>query len=188
LETDVSVQLDIDAWRFSGAEADFEPVGLGFFGHMLRTLTVYAGWSLHLDYSFDGHVDLHHGVEDIGIVLGQALAECLYESAEHRRFGSALAPMDDSLAEAVVDAGKRPYLHFAVDWPQPTIGSFDLCLTEEFFRALALNAGLTLHLSGRYGRNSHHLCEALFKAVGLALREALSPGAIKGPFSIKGVL
>jgi imidazoleglycerol-phosphate dehydratase len=159
----------------------------GFFTHMLNSLATYAGWGLNLELIGDTDVDLHHTVEDCGLVLGEALSVSLGDFSKHKRFASALVPMDDALAEAALDAGRRPYLFFQAHFPQPMAGSFDFCLVEEFFRALTSKSGWTLHLTGRRGNNSHHLCEALFKATGLCAREALSvkEGAV---FSTKGVL
>lgn len=159
----------------------------GFFGHMLNTLSTYAGWTLSIEGEGDLRVDAHHLVEDVGLVLGEALAACLGDFSGHQRFGSALVPMDEALAEAALDAGRRPFLRLEADWPQPTTGEFELCLVEEFLRALVQKAGWTLHVICRHGQNSHHLCEAAFKAVGLAAREALARRE-GGVFSTKGAL
>jgi imidazoleglycerol-phosphate dehydratase len=181
-ETDLSVSLALAPGPLS-LPSDFP----GFFGHMLNTLATYAGWTLSIDGTGDLAVDAHHLVEDVGLVIGEALSLALGDFTGHARFGSALVPMDEALAEAALDAGRRPYLRLEADWPQASTGDFELCLVEEFFRALAQKAGWTLHLIGRRGQNSHHLCEAIFKAAGLAAREALAerPG---GAFSTKGVL
>ncbi|MDR1313741.1 MAG: imidazoleglycerol-phosphate dehydratase HisB [Deltaproteobacteria bacterium] len=181
-ETSISVDVKLD-----GGEVAIETPS-GFFTHMLTALASYAGWGLKLHAEGDAHVDLHHTVEDAGLVLGDALAAALGDFSGHRRFASALVPMDDALAEAALDAGRRPFLHFEAAFPQPVAGNFDFCLAEEFFRALVTRAGWTLHLTGRRGRNSHHLAEALFKATGLAAATALAPRAGLGPFSTKGVL
>jgi imidazoleglycerol-phosphate dehydratase len=188
-ETAIDLSLSLD-----GGPVSLDLEGLGFIGHMLNTLATYAGFGLTLSLKGDNFVDQHHGVEDLGLVLGLALEKALGDYTGHARFGSALVPMDESLAEVALDIGRRPYLYFEVNWPQPTSGQFELCLVEEFFRALSQKAGLTIHLIGRHGRNSHHLCEALFKAAGLALGQAtklrVSDGS-KGPdqpFSTKGVL
>ncbi|MDR1040352.1 MAG: imidazoleglycerol-phosphate dehydratase HisB [Deltaproteobacteria bacterium] len=181
-ETEISVDLNLDGGR---QQIDTPS---GFFTHMLTALSAYAGWGLELSARGDSHVDLHHTVEDTGLVLGDALAQALGDFSGHARFGSALVPMDDALAEAALDAGRRPFLCLEADFPQPTAGDFDFCLVEEFFRALATRAGWTLHLTGRRGRNSHHLCEALFKAAGMAARSALAPKEGQGPVSTKGVL
>jgi imidazoleglycerol-phosphate dehydratase len=181
-ETSITAELSLD-----GGESAIETPS-GFFTHMLTALSAYAGWGLVLRALGDAHVDLHHTVEDAGLVLGDALALSLGDFSGHRRFASALVPMDDALAEAALDAGRRPFLHFEADFPQPAAGGYDFCLTEEFFRALTVRAGWTLHLTGRRGRNSHHLCEALFKATGLAAAAALAPREGAGPFSTKGSL
>jgi imidazoleglycerol-phosphate dehydratase len=154
---------------------------------MLNTLAVYAGWGLKLTVTGDRHVDDHHTVEDTGLVLGQMLSVSLGDFSGHRRFGHSLVPMDESLAEAALDISNRPYFRLEGAWPQTVTGQFDLYLVEEFFRALTQKAGWTLHVILRHGRNSHHLCEALFKAVGLAARKALAPRQ-GGVFSTKGVL
>ncbi|MDR1079518.1 MAG: imidazoleglycerol-phosphate dehydratase HisB [Deltaproteobacteria bacterium] len=181
-ETEISVSIALDG----GAVRIETPCG--FFTHMLTALASYAGWGLELAAEGDHHVDLHHTAEDTGLVLGDALSLALGDFSGHRRFASALVPMDDALAEAALDAGRRPFLHFEADFPQPSAGTWDFCLTEEFFRALVTRAGWTLHLTGRRGRNSHHLCEALFKATGIAAASALAPRTGTGPVSTKGVL
>ncbi|MDR1657435.1 MAG: imidazoleglycerol-phosphate dehydratase [Deltaproteobacteria bacterium] len=181
-ETDLTVALALD-----GGAVDITLNTPGFFVHMLNTLAVYAGWGLSLSGCGDVKVDAHHTVEDVGLVLGEAISLSLGDYTGHARFGWALVPMDEALAEAALDVGRRPYLSLSVDWPQPVTGDFELCLVEEFFRALAQKAGFTLHLIFRHGANSHHICEAIFKAAGLAARQALAvkPG---GVFSTKGVL
>jgi imidazoleglycerol-phosphate dehydratase len=182
-ETSIKLDLSLD-----GGKVSLGLDGLGFFSHMLNTMAVYAGFGLSIRASGDFWVDQHHSVEDLGLVLGQALAEALGDWSGHARFGSALVPMDEALAEVILDIGRRPYLHFEVNWPQPLTGEFELCLVEEFFRAFSNKAGLTIHLIGRHGRNSHHLCEAIFKAAGLALGRAVAPRGQDGPFSTKGAL
>ncbi|MDR1037508.1 MAG: imidazoleglycerol-phosphate dehydratase HisB [Deltaproteobacteria bacterium] len=181
-ETRISAALALD-----GGDVKIE-TPCGFFSHMLTALASYAGWGLELLAEGDSHVDLHHTAEDTGLVLGDALSAALGDFSSHRRFASALVPMDDALAEAALDAGRRPFLHFEAAFPQPTAGTWDFCLTEEFFRALVTRAGWTLHLTGRHGRNSHHLCEALFKATGMAAAAALALREGSGPLSTKGVL
>ncbi len=180
-ETDIRAELSLDGGPVEAA------TGLGFFDHMLRALATYAGWGLRLTAKGDLEVDAHHTVEDVGLVLGQAMAEALGDYSGHARFGSSLTVMDDALAEVALDAGRRPYLHFEVAWPQPICGRFELCLVEEFWRALAQKGGLTLHMIGRHGRNSHHLAEALFKGAGRALAQGLAPRS-GGVLSTKGVL
>ncbi|MDR2612888.1 MAG: imidazoleglycerol-phosphate dehydratase HisB [Deltaproteobacteria bacterium] len=181
-ETAISVALSLD-----GGQVAIETPS-GFFTHMLTALASYAGWGIDLRAEGDAHVDLHHTAEDTGLVLGDALALSLGDFSGHRRFASALVPMDDALAEAALDAGRRPFLRFCARFPQPSAGGFDFCLAEEFFRALVTRAGWTLHLTGRHGRNSHHICEALFKATGLAAAAALATREGQGPLSTKGVL
>ncbi len=180
-ETDITLELSLDGGPVRIA------TGIGFFDHMLKALATYAGWGLILTAKGDLEVDRHHTVEDVGLVLGQALAAALGDYSGHARFGSALTPMDEALAEVAVDAGRRPFLHFEVQWPQPGCGEFEICLVEEFWRAVCQRAGLTLHLLGRHGQNSHHLAEALFKGAGRALAQALAPRA-GGVLSTKGVL
>ncbi|MDR3203175.1 MAG: imidazoleglycerol-phosphate dehydratase [Deltaproteobacteria bacterium] len=181
-ETSISVSLNLD-----GGDINLDLNGLGFFTHMLQTLARYAGWGLDLKVRGDGLVDDHHSVEDSGLVLGEALNLSLGDFSSHQRFGWALVPMDECLAEAALDVCRRPYFKLEADWPQPVCGTFELCLVEEFFRALTQKAGWTLHLIVRRGRNSHHMCEAAFKAAGLAARQALRAHA-GGAFSTKGVL
>ncbi|MDR0882498.1 MAG: imidazoleglycerol-phosphate dehydratase HisB [Candidatus Adiutrix sp.] len=180
-ETDIQLELSLD-----GGPVVID-TGLGFFNHLLTALATYAGWGLSLKAQGDLEVDAHHTVEDVGLTLGQALAESLGDYAGHARFGAALIPMDEALAEAALDVGRRPFLHFEFQWPQPVCGHFELCLVEEFWRAVCQRGGLTLHLTGRRGRNSHHLAEAAFKCAGRALAQALAPQT-GGPVSTKGML
>jgi imidazoleglycerol-phosphate dehydratase len=179
-ETDIDLELRLD-----GGPIEIHTVG--FFDHMLTALATYAGWGLTVKSAGDTQVDDHHLVEDVGLVLGGALAEILGDYSGHARFGAALIPMDDALAEAALDAGRRPFLHFEVTWPQPVCGRFEMVLIEEFWRAVSQRAGLTLHIMGRHGHNSHHLAEAVFKAAGRAFAQALAPRA-GGALSTKGVL
>ena len=166
-ETDISVSLNLD-----GGEVNIS-TGVGFFDHMLTALAFYAGFGLELSALGDLHVDGHHTVEDVGIVLGQALREALGDKRGIRRFGTAYVPMDEALCRTVLDISNRPYLVFDVPMPQPIIGGYDSCLTVEFMRALSMNSGITLHQKCEYGDNAHHITEALFKSLGLALREAV---------------
>lgn len=180
-ETDVDLKLSLDggAVRVS--------TGIGFFDHMLTALAFYAGWGLELAVRGDLEVDGHHTVEDTGIVLGQALKEALGERKGIRRFGSAFVPMDEALCFTALDFSNRPYLVFDAEMPQPMIGDYDSCLTVEFMRAVAMNAGLTLHQKCHYGANAHHITEGLFKSLGLAVKDAARvEGA--GVVSTKGVL
>ena len=160
--------------------------GIGFFDHMLEAFAVHGGLGLTLKAEGDLRVDGHHTVEDTGIVLGKALADAVGDTEGIARFGSFTLPMDEALAFAAVDISGRPYLVFDAAFAQERIGDYDSCLTGEFFRALAFNAGITLHLRALYGDNAHHVTEALFKAAAHALRLAVVPR--DGILSTKGSL
>lgn len=180
-ETDIRLKLSLD-----GGEVAVS-TGIGFFDHMLTALAFYAGWGLALTVKGDLHVDGHHTVEDTGIVLGQALREALGDKKGIRRFGSAYVPMDEALCFTALDFSNRPFLVFDAEMPQPMIGEYDSCLTVEFMRAVAMNAGITLHQKCFYGANAHHMTEGLFKSLGLAIKDAAKvEGA--GVVSTKGVL
>ena len=180
-ETDIALELSLD-----GGPVEVS-TGIGFFDHMLTALAFYAGWGLKLTVKGDLHVDGHHTVEDTGIVLGQALREALGDKKGIRRFGSAFVPMDEALCFTALDFSNRPYLVFDAEMPQPMIGDYDSCLTVEFMRALAFNAGITLHQKCHYGANAHHITEGLYKSLGLAVKTAIKvEGA--GVVSTKGVL
>lgn len=180
-ETDITVALTLE-----GGAVTIN-TGIGFFDHMLTALGFYAGFGLEITAKGDLHVDAHHTVEDVGIVLGQALAQALGDKVGITRFGSAFVPMDESLARAVLDISARPYLVYDAVMPQERIGDYDSCLTVEFLRALTLHGGLTLHMAGLYGVNAHHLTEAMFKALGLALKQAVAVRG-DGVTSTKGAL
>lgn len=160
--------------------------GLPFLDHMLEQTARYGAFDLVLKGGGDLHVDPHHLVEDAGIVLGQALSEALGERRGIRRFAAAYAPLDESLARVVVDLGKRPYLSYNVAI-RGRIGTLESEVLEEFWRALSIHLGATLHVDVIRGRNRHHVAEATFKALGLALREAMSLGGDGVPSS-KGLL
>ena len=162
-------------------------VGIGFFDHMLTALAFYAGFGLEVRAEGDLHVDGHHTVEDVGIVLGQALREALGDKRGIRRFASAYVPMDEALCFTALDCSGRAFLVFDAEMPQSVIGGYDSCLTEEFMRALAMNAGLTLHQRCLYGKNAHHITEGLFKSLGIALKDAVRRDGA-GVTSTKGVL
>ena len=180
-ETKISLALVLD-----GGEVSIS-TGIGFFDHMLTALAFYAGWGLRLSAQGDLHVDGHHTVEDEGIVLGQALRQALGDRKGICRFGCAYVPMDEALCRTVVDISNRPFLVFHAEMPQAVVGTYDACLTEEFMRALAVQAGLTLHQECLYGGNAHHITEALFKSLGLALKDACRLDG-EGVTSTKGVL
>ena len=161
--------------------------GIGFFDHMLHAWAFYAGFGLTLTAKGDLEVDGHHTVEDTGIVLGQALREALGDKVGIRRFGSAYVPMDEALAFTALDFSGRPFLVYEADMPQARMGAYDAYLTEEFMRALAMNSGLTLHMRAQYGRNAHHITEALLKSLGLAMKDAVKMEGT-GVTSTKGAL
>jgi imidazoleglycerol-phosphate dehydratase len=167
-ETQIRLSLDLD-----GGEASAE-TGVGFLDHMLDLLARHGRLGLKVEASGDLETGAHHTTEDVGIVLGQAIDQALGDRAGIRRYGSALIPMDEALAECAIDISGRPFTAFDADLPDVTIAGFEAELTEEFFRAVATNAKLTLHLSNPYGSNAHHLIEACFKAFARALRVAVS--------------
>ena len=180
-ETDIDLKLSLD-----GGEVQVS-TGIGFFDHMLTALAFYAGFGLELTVRGDLQVDGHHTVEDTGIALGQAIRQALGEKKGIRRFGSCFVPMDEALCLTALDFSGRPFLVFEAEMPQPMIGGYDSCLTEEFMRALAMNGGITLHQKALYGKNAHHITEALFKSLGMAMKEAVT---VEGDrvVSTKGVL
>jgi imidazoleglycerol-phosphate dehydratase len=169
LETDITLTLSLDG----SGKADIA-TGIGFLDHMLTALTRHALLDLTLRAAGDLHIDFHHTTEDVGIVLGQAVAQALGERRGVTRFGHALIPMDEALAEVAIDLSGRPFLAWDVSFAQPKIGEMDTELFEEFFRAFAFNALLTLHVTRRAGHNAHHVAEACFKATARALRMAVT--------------
>ena len=180
-ETDIQLSLDLE-----GGEVAVK-TGIGFFDHMLTAFAFYGGLGLKLEVQGDLEVDGHHTVEDVGIVLGQAMSRALGDRKGIRRFASAYIPMDEALCFTALDFSNRPFLVFDADMPQPMIGTYDACLTEEFLRAFAVNSGLTLHMKCLYGKNAHHITEALFKSLGVAVKEAIQITGT-GVTSTKGVL
>jgi imidazoleglycerol-phosphate dehydratase len=161
--------------------------GLAFLDHMLEQVARYGGFDLSLRGSGDLHVDTHHLVEDAGIVMGQALSQALGDRAGIGRFASAYAPLDEALARVVIDLGKRPYLSYNVPL-RGRIGNVESEVLEEFWKALSIHAGATIHVDLIRGRNRHHIAEATFKALGLALRQAMALGGGTGVPSSKGLL
>jgi imidazoleglycerol-phosphate dehydratase len=161
--------------------------GLAFLDHMVEQVARYGGFDVTLRGAGDLQVDTHHLVEDAGIVLGQALSRALGDRAGIRRFASAYAPLDESLARVVVDLGKRPYLSYNVPL-RGRIGTLESEVLEEFWRALSIHLAATIHVDVIRGRNRHHIAEATFKALGLALRDAMAAGGGTGVPSSKGVL
>ena len=180
-ETDIRLSLALE-----GGEVEVS-TGIGFFDHMLTAFAFYGGLGLKLEVQGDLEVDGHHTVEDVGIVLGQAMREALGDRKGIRRFASAYIPMDEALCFTALDFSNRPFLVFDADMPQPMIGGYDSCLTEGFMRAFAVNSGLTLHMKCLYGKNAHHITEALFKSLGVAVKEAVAVTGT-GVTSTKGVL
>ncbi len=181
-ETDITASLNPDGNGKAGIST-----GIGFFDHMLTALAVHSGFDITLKVKGDLNVDCHHTVEDTGIVLGQALKQSLGDMKGINRYGSAYIPMDEALGFACVDISNRPFLVFEAKFSDNKVGAFDTCLTEEFFRAFAFNGGITLHVREIYGKNDHHIIEAMFKAVAHALKTA---AAVNGEqiLSTKGVL
>lgn len=183
-ETKVKVFLEITGQgNFQG------DTGVPFFNHMLELCTRHGLFNLNLNAQGDLAVDAHHTVEDVGITMGQALRQALGERIAIKRYGSAFVPMDEALILVAVDISGRPYLEFNVNFTASQVGGFDTELVEEFLRALATHAGLTLHVRMLSGKNTHHIIEAVFKALGRALREAteIDPRG-QGVPSTKGIL
>ena len=180
-ETRITLALSLN-----GGEVKID-TGIGFFDHMLTALAFYAGFGLELKAEGDLQVDGHHTVEDVGICLGQALKEALGDRKGIRRFASAYIPMDEALCRVALDISNRPFLVFDAEMPQSAMGAYDACLTEEFMRAFSMNSGITLHMTCLYGKNAHHITEALFKALGASLKEAVQISG-EGVTSTKGVL
>ena len=182
-ETKISISVKLDG----NGQADIQ-TGIGFFDHMLTALSVHSGISMQIHVQGDLHEDGHHTVEDTGIVLGKALGEALGDKSGITRYGHAFIPMDEALAFCSLDLSNRPFLVFQGTFSNAMIGQYDACLTEEFFRAFAFQAGITLHINMMYGKNDHHKCEAAFKAVAHALKIAITPLKPGETLSTKGVL
>ena len=168
-ETSIEVALDLD-----GSGASDISTGVGFFDHMLDQLARHSLIDLTIRAQGDRHIDDHHTVEDVGIALGQALAQALGDKRGLTRYADCLLPMDETLTRVALDVSGRPFLVFRSEFPTERIGSFDTQLVREFFQALAGNAGLTLHIETLYGLNSHHIAESCFKGVARALRDAVA--------------
>ncbi len=182
-ETDIQIKLDLDGTGKVSINS-----GIGFFDHMLTAFAVHSGIDLTVICHGDLEVDGHHSVEDIGITLGKAVAEALGDKAGIMRYGSFYIPMDEALAFCSLDISGRPFLVFSADFHDQRVGEFDTCLCEEFFRAFAFNAGITLHIREEYGKNDHHICEAIFKAAAHAFKAAVSRNSDGSVLSTKGVL
>lgn len=169
-ETRVAVAIDLDGT----GKAQVSLNGAGFFVHMLEQLARHSLIDMTIEATGDIHIDDHHLVEDIGITLGQAIRQALGDKAGIARYASADLPMDETLSRAALDISGRPFLVWKVMFTSQKIGTFDTQLVREFFQALAMNAGITLHIETAYGANSHHIAESIFKAVARALRQAVA--------------
>ncbi len=184
-ETEIFVAVDLDG----SGEGDIE-TGIGFFDHMLEAFAKHSMIDLKVRTEGDLHIDMHHTVEDTGIVMGQAVAKALGDCAGISRFGAAYIPMDETLSRASIDISKRPYLVWRVEFKRPKVGDMDTELFKEWFHAFATNAGVCLHVDNLYGENTHHIIESCYKATARALRAAaaLDPRLNGETPSTKGVL
>ena len=183
-ETDITVELALDG----SGKGDIR-TGIGFFDHMLKLFTKHGLFDVEIDARGDLDVDAHHTVEDVGIVLGQAIKAALGDKKSIKRYGFCSMPMDESLTAVTLDLSGRAYLVFNGAFKGERVGEMDTGLVEEFFRAVAFNAGITLHINIMYGSNDHHMIEGAFKGCGRALDQAVSiDERIEGVMSTKGVL
>ncbi|WP_078414262.1 imidazoleglycerol-phosphate dehydratase HisB [Priestia abyssalis] len=183
-ETDIELSINLDGEGVSALET-----GVPFFDHMLDAFTKNSLFNVNVNAKGDIEIDDHHTVEDIGICLGQALKEALGDKKGIKRYGNSFVPMDDALAQVVVDLSNRPHFEMRGDIPGSRVGTFDTELVHEFLWKLALESRMNLHVIIHYGRNSHHIIEAVFKALGRALDEAtMVDPRIKGVPSTKGML
>lgn len=181
-ETQISVKLNL----YGKGEAKID-TGVGFFDHMLEAFTKHAHIDLEIECKGDTHIDDHHSVEDVGIVIGQALKKAIYPVQEIERFGNATVVMDEASVSCDIDLSNRGFLVFELPIGGK-VGEFDVELVEEFFRALAFNMPMTMHLAYNRGKNKHHIIEAAFKALAVSLRRAVTPNKNAGVPSTKGVL
>ena len=182
-ETDIKLELSLD-----GSGSYTVDTGVPFLDHMLALFSVHGFFDLKLHAIGDIEVDDHHSVEDIGICLGQAIAEALGDKGGIARYGSCYLPMDETLVRTVVDISNRPYLHYDAPVKEQKLGTFDTALAKEFFRAVVQHAGLTLHIDLLHGENGHHIIEAVFKGFARTLRSACTKIDIEGTLSSKGIL
>jgi imidazoleglycerol-phosphate dehydratase len=181
-ETKIELTLDVDGTGQASAST-----GIPFFDHMLEQLGKHSGWDLRIEAEGAHEIDTHHTIEDVGIVLGTAFKEALGDKAGVRRFASAVVPLDEALVQVALDLSGRPFLVYEVDPKSDWIGTFDPQLTEEFWRAFAFAAGITLHMRSLSGKNGHHIIEASFKGVARSLRDAVKIEGTGVP-STKGAL
>lgn len=183
-ETDIRLNINIDGEGNSSIST-----GIGFFDHMLNLFAKHGFFDIEVQAKGDLYVDSHHTIEDVGIVLGQAIKDALGPKTMIKRYGISYVPMDEALIMVVIDLSGRPFLVFDAEFCSEKIGDFDTQMVEEFFRAIAFNSGMTLHVQVLYGKNDHHKVEGIFKAFGRALDEACSlDNRIQGVMSTKGVL
>ncbi|ANB56955.1 imidazoleglycerol-phosphate dehydratase family protein [Anoxybacillus sp. B7M1] len=183
-ETDIQLELTLEG----EGKAELE-TGVPFLTHMLDLFAKHGQFDLQVKAVGDIEIDDHHTTEDIGICLGQALREALGDKKGIRRYGNAFVPMDEALAQVVIDLSNRPHFEFRGEFPSPKVGTFDVELVHEFLWKLALEARMNLHVIVHYGRNTHHMIEAVFKALGRALAEAtMIDPRVKGVPSTKGML
>lgn len=183
-ETDITLSLGVDGSGKVAIDTD-----VPFLNHMLDLFAKHGQFDLNVEARGDVDIDDHHTVEDIGICLGQTLREALGDKAGIKRYASVFVPMDEALAQVVIDVSNRPHFELRGEFPSATVGSFSVELVHEFLWKLALEARITLHVIVHYGRNTHHMIEAVFKALGRALDEATSiDPRVKGVPSTKGVL
>jgi imidazoleglycerol-phosphate dehydratase len=183
-ETQINVQFNLDGHGDAKIKS-----GIPFFDHMLQLFCVHGRFDLEILAKGDLDVDFHHTVEDVGLVLGETLSGALDNRAGIRRYGFAVTPMDDALAEVAIDLSNRPYLVYHLPPPVELEGRFGRGLAKEFFRALAVKGGMNLHINVKYGENEHHILEAIFKSVGRALNQAVFIDADHGAVrSSKGIL
>ena len=166
-ETEIKIELSIDGKGNTKIDT-----GVGFLDHMLTLFAVHGLFELSINAKGDLHVDFHHTVEDVGIGLGLAFSKALKDMKGINRYGFQIIPMEEALCEVAVDICNRPYLVFDCHFPTEKIGAFDTELVEEFLRAFVVNGGITLHVNVRYGKNSHHMAEAIFKALGRSMDQA----------------
>lgn len=181
-ETEITLEMNLDGKGQSEIDT-----GIGFFDHMLTLFSKHGKMDLKVKCNGDINVDCHHTIEDIGIVMGKAFAECTGDKKGILRYASELTPMDETLVQTALDISGRPYLVFNADFPQERVGEFDTEMTEEFFRAFAYHAHITLHINLMYGKNTHHMIEGIFKSVGRVLNQATQ---VEGDeiMSTKGVI
>ena len=182
-ETEISVEL-----FFDGKGEYSIDTGVGFFNHMLESLSKHSGIDMQISCKGDLHVDFHHTVEDVGIALGEAFYKAVFPVGAIERFGEAKIVMDEALVESAVDISGRPFLYFDLGLLSGKIGEFDAELAEEFFRAFVYNAKISAHIVKVRGQNMHHIVEGAFKALAVSLRRALKPNEKGGVPSTKGVL